>query len=324
MAVIFLSQAITKFASGPRSSRSKLDRAWRIAVRDRYLILLVLPAVIYFTLFCYLPMGGTIMAFKDFRIGESIFESKWVGFRWFQEFFASPYFVRNIRNTLVLSFSLLVFSFPAPIILALLLNELRNKFYKSFVQTVSYLPYFVSLVVVVGILTNFLSVKDGIVNIALSRLGIEPIDFMASSEWFRPVYILSDIWQTCGWSSIIYLASLAAIDPQMYEAAYMDGANRWQRVIHVTLPGITSTIVMLLILRVGSIMSVGFDKILLMYKPITYEVSDVIQTFVYRRGLIDMQYSFASAVGLFNSAVNFILIMTVNKISRKVTQIGLW
>lgn len=292
--------------------------------RDKYLIILVLPAFLFFLIFSYLPMAGNIMAFQDFKIGSSIFNSPWVGFRWFKEFFSSVYFGRNIRNTLILSFSLLVFSFPAPIIFALLLNEVKNKFYKSFVQTVSYMPYFVSLVVVVGIIANFLSVSDGIINILLSKIGIEPIDFMSSSEWFRPVYIISDIWQTCGWSSIIYLAALSSIDPQMYEAAYIDGAGRWKQLFHVTLPSIAPTIIMLLIIRTGSLMSVGFEKIVLMYSPVIYDVSDVIQTYVYRRGLVEMQYSFATAVGLFNSVINFILIMSVNKVSRKVTQIGLW
>lgn len=287
-------------------------------------MILVLPAFIYFVVFCYLPMAGNIMAFEDFKIGGSIFASKWVGLRWFHEFFTGPYFGRNITNTLILSFSLLIFSFPAPILFALMLNEVKSKAYKSIIQTVSYMPYFVSMVVVVGIISNVLSVNDGVVNVFIKKLGMEPIDFMSSSEWFRPIYIISDIWQTCGWASIIYLACLSSIDPQLYEAAYIDGAGRWQQMLHVTLPGMAPTIIMMLIIRVGGLMSVGFEKIVLMYSPIIYDVSDVIQTYVYRRGLIDMQYSFASAVGLFNSVVNLILIMTVNHISKKVSEVSLW
>lgn len=306
------------------AQKSRRASAWSILNRDKYLLLLVFPAFAYFVIFSYLPMAGNIMAFQNFKIGGSIFSSPWVGFRWFREFFSSIYFERNITNTLILSLCLLVFSFPAPILFALLLNEVKNKVYKSFIQTVSYMPYFVSLVVVVAIISNVLSVSDGIVNVFLKKLGMEPVDFMSSSEWFRPIYVISDIWQTCGWASIIYLASLSSIDPQLYEAATIDGAGRWKQLMHVTLPGIAPTIIMMLILRSGSLMSVGFEKIVLMYSPVIYDVSDVIQTYVYRRGLVDMQYSFASAVGLFNSVVNFALIMTVNQISKRVSQVSLW
>ncbi|MFY9278499.1 MAG: ABC transporter permease subunit, partial [Caldicoprobacterales bacterium] len=285
---------------------------------------LVAPVIIYYFIFNYIPMYGAIIAFKDFSPGDSILFSKWVGLKWFREFFRSVYFGRLISNTFILSGLSLIFSFPVPIIFALLLNEVKRKHLKRVVQTVSYLPHFISLVVMVGIMSNFLSPSDGIINNFLRRLGMEPINFMGEPAWFRPLYIGSGIWQSFGWNSIIYMAALTSIDPQLYEAARIDGCNRWQEMRHITIPGLMPTAIMLLILALGNLMNVGFEKIILMYSPATYNVADVISTYVYRRGILSAQYSFGAAVGLFNSIINFILLITVNKISRRYTQIGLW
>lgn len=292
--------------------------------KDKYLLLLAAPVLIYYSVFHYLPMYGAVIAFKDFSPGQSIWSSTWVGFRWFKEFFASIYFTRLISNTIMLSSLSLIFSFPVPIIFALLLNEVRRKNLRRIIQTISYLPHFISLVVMIGILSNFLSPSDGVINQLLRRFGMEPVNFMGESVWFRPLYIGSGIWQNYGWNSIIYMAALTSIDPQLYEAARIDGCNRWKEMRYITLPGIRSTAVMLLILALGNLMNIGFEKIILMYSPAIYDVSDVISTYVYRRGILNSQYSFGSAVGLLNSIINFILLLSVNRISRHYTQIGLW
>jgi putative aldouronate transport system permease protein len=303
---------------------SRKDRILKTLNRDKYLIMLVLPVILYYIIFHYLPMYGIIIAFKDYSISKGILGSEWVGFKWFLEFFRSYFFGRLIKNTLTLSIYGIIFAFPAPIIFALLLNELRNGIFKRVVQTVSYLPHFISLIVVVGMMVNFLHPVDGIVNVFLKNLGRQPINFLADPNWFRPLYIGSGIWQEFGFGSIIYLAALASIDSEIYEAAKIDGANRWKQIRYVTIPGIMPTIMILLILRLGHIMSVGFEKIILMYNPSTYEVADVISTYVYRRGIINSQFSFAASVGLFNAVINLILLLTVNKISKRVSEISLW
>ncbi|HHY82945.1 MAG TPA: sugar ABC transporter permease [Clostridiales bacterium] len=300
------------------------NRIKKYIIRDRYLILLVAPVVIYYFVFHYIPMYGAVIAFKDFSAGQTIWGSEWAGLKWFQEFFRSVYFGRLISNTLILSSLSLVFSFPVSIIFALLLNEIRRKALKRVIQTVSYLPHFISLVVMVGMMSNFLSPSDGVVNQILKNFGMQPIDFMGESAWFRPLYIGSGIWQSFGWNSIIYMAALIAIDPNLYEAARIDGCSRWQEMLHITIPGLMPTAVMLLILALGNLMNVGFEKIILMYSPATYDVADVISTYVYRRGILSAQYSFGAAVGLFNSVINFILLLSINKISKLYTQISLW
>lgn len=303
---------------------SRFQEIWKNIKRDKYLLLLLTPVVLYYFIFHYIPMYGAIIAFKDYNPGIGFWNSPWVGFKWFKQFFESFYFWRLIRNALLLNIYGLIFGFPIPIIFALLLNEIKDGFFKRSVQTVSYLPHFISLVVVVGMMVNFLSPVDGIVNQILKSLGREPINFMGEPRWFRFLYITSGIWQEFGWSSIIYLAALSAIDPTLYDAAKVDGANRWQQMLNITLPGITPTIIILLILNIGYILSVGFEKIILMYQPMTYEVADVISTYVYRRGILGGDYSFSSAVGLFNSAVNFTLLIIVNRISRRLSEISLW
>ncbi|MFB9277655.1 ABC transporter permease [Cohnella cellulosilytica] len=292
--------------------------------RDKFLLLMILPVVVYYIVFHYVPMSGIVIAFKNFTVSKGIWGSDWVGVKWFEQFFNSIFFWRLLRNTLLISVYGLLFGFWVPIAFALLLSELKNGYFKRFAQTVSYLPHFVSIVVVVGMMVMFLSPTNGVVNLLLNRLGLSSIAFFDDSAWFRTLYVGSDIWQSFGWNSIIYLAAIAGINTQLYEAAKCDGANRWRQIWHITLPGIRPTIMILLILSVGNMMNVGFEKILLMYNPGTYEVSDVISTYVYRRGILAADYSYGAAVGLFNSAVNFILLIAVNQTSRKMNQASLW
>lgn len=292
--------------------------------RDKFLLLMILPVVVYYIVFHYVPMSGIVIAFKNFTVSKGIWGSDWVGVKWFEQFFNSIFFWRLLRNTLLISVYGLLFGFWVPIAFALLLSELKNGYFKRFAQTVSYLPHFVSIVVVVGMMVMFLSPTNGVVNLLLNHLGLSSIAFFDDSAWFRTLYVGSDIWQSFGWNSIIYLAAIAGINTQLYEAAKCDGANRWRQIWHITLPGIRPTIMILLILSIGNMMNVGFEKILLMYNPGTYEVSDVISTYVYRRGILAADYSYGAAVGLFNSAVNFILLIAVNQTSRKMNQASLW
>jgi len=309
---------------GHISKDNTIRAIWRSIKRDKYLLVLISPVVVYYIIFHYVPMYGALIAFKDYNPGIGFYNSPWVGFKWFKQFFESFYFWRLIRNAILLNIYGIIFGFPIPIIFALLLNEVSDGFFKRSIQTISYLPHFISLVVVVGMMVNFLSPVDGIVNMFLKSIGKEPINFMGDPRWFRFLYISSGIWQEFGWSSIIYLAALSAIDPTLYDAAKVDGANRWQQMLNITLPGIMPTIIILLILNVGHLLSVGFEKIILMYQPMTYEVADVISTYVYRRGVLGADYSFAAAVGLFNSIINFMLLVTFNRISKRLTEISLW
>lgn len=292
--------------------------------KDKFLLLLILPVIVYYIIFHYLPMYGLVISFKSFSPTKGIWGSPWVRLKWFEQFFGSIYAGRVIKNTVLISFFSLLWSFPVPILFALILNELRNGIFKRVVQTVSYLPHFISVVVICGMLISFLSPSDGIVNIMLMKLGMQPINFLNEPEWFRTIYIGSGVWQSFGWNSIIYLAAITSIDSSLYEAARIDGAKRWQQIVNITIPAILPTIIILLIINLGNIMNVGFEKIILLYNPSTYVVSDVISTFVYRRGLVGAEYGFASAVGLFNSVVNFIFLMVVNKISKRISEVALW
>ncbi|WP_214628155.1 ABC transporter permease [Paenibacillus agaridevorans] len=292
--------------------------------RDKFLLLLTVPVLIYFVIFHYVPMYGIIIAFKQFRPLDGILSSSWAGVQNFQLFFDSIYFWRLLKNTLLISLYSLFWGFPAPIIFALLLNELKNRYFKRMVQTISYLPHFISIVVIAGMIVTFTNPLDGIINLALVKLGFAPIGFLNDPDWFRTIFVSSGIWQTFGWGSIIYLAAIAGINPQLYEAAEIDGANRWKKVMHITLPSIIPTIIILLILNVGNLMDVGFEKVLLLYNPATYETADVIGTFVYRRGILNSDFSFAAAVNLFNNVINIILLVSVNRISRKVSETSLW
>jgi len=291
--------------------------------RNRYIYLMLSPVVAYYLIFHYGPMYGAIIAFKDYSPAQGILGSPWIGFENFQDFFSSVYIIRLLRNTLAINVLDVIFGFPAPIILALLLNELSSHRFKRWVQTVTYLPHFMSLVVVVGIMVDFLA-RDGLVNDVLGTVGIAPTPFMQQANWYWALYVGSNIWQTIGWSSIIYLAAIATVDPTLYEAAVMDGGNRWQQMWHITLPGIMPMIITLLILRIGMMMSVGYEKTILMYNPSTYDTADVISSYVYRKGVLGMDYGFSAAVGLFNSLINFAFLFAANRMSRRLNQVSLW
>ncbi len=293
--------------------------------RYKFVYLIGFLCLIYYIIFNYLPMGGIVIAFKDFRAARGIFGSNWADpwYKYFDQFFNGYYFGRLLRNTLLINLQDLLFGFPAPIILALLLNELRSQRYKRVVQTVSYLPHFISQVVVCGIILDFFS-SSGVVNQVIEALGGSKTLFMQDAKYFQPIYVGTGIWQSVGYGSIIYLAALGGIDGALYDAATIDGCNRFGRVIHVTLPGILPTIVIMLILRVGSMLNVGFEKIILLYNETTYETADVISSFVYRYGMQKGNYSYATAVGLFNSLFNFLLLIGVNAFSRRVSDISLW
>lgn len=311
--------------SGVDQSIVKVKRKTWVQVKRNYeLYLFLLPILLVYLVFKYYPMYGVQIAFKDFSPSQGIWGSEWVGFKHFIDFFDSYNFWTIMSNTLTLSFLSLVFGFPAPVIIAILLNQMLGKRYKKFIQTVIYAPHFISTVVLVGMLNVFLSPNSGIVNHLITLFGGEPILFMADEGWFRPLYILSGIWQETGFSTIIYLAALAGVNPELHEAAIMDGASKWKRVWYVDIPGILPTIVILLILALGNIMSIGFEKAFLMQSDLNYAASNIIPTYVYELGIQKAQYSFSTAVGLFNSVINIILIVTVNRVARKLTETSLW
>lgn len=300
-----------------------LSRARRDLKKNRGIYLMAIPVLAFYICFCYIPIYGLQIAFKDFGLGTGIWGSPWVGFKHFTNFFTGPYFGRTLRNTLLISLYTILVCFPAPIVFALLLNEVKNKAFKKSVQTVSYLPHFISLVVICGIIKEFTQ-SSGLINSIINLFGGTPETMLLNPDRFRSIYVLSDLWQTIGWNSIIYLAALSGIDPTLYDAASVDGAGRFRKIINVTLPGLLPTIIIMFILRMGQFMSVGYDKILLLYNTNTYETADVISTFVYRKGLIESNFSFSAAVSLFNSLVNFILVVAVNKFSAKVSETSLW
>lgn len=301
---------------------TKMKKEWN---RNKYVYALAIPLIAYYAIFHYGPMYGIVMAFQDYSIVDGISGSPFIGFDNFIKFFESHYFWRLIRNTLALSIQNILWGFPAPLILALLLNEVKHKKFKKAVQTITYLPHFISLVVVCGMLNQFLA-RDGFITNLLASLGlVEQINLLAIKEYFRTIYVASGIWQEIGWGTIIYLAALSGVDEQLYEAAAIDGANRLKRLIHVTLPSIAPTIIMLLILRVGQVMSVGFEKVILLYNPQTYETADVLSTYIYRYGLGgSFDYGYTTAIGLFSSLINFILVILANQFSKKVSETSLW
>ncbi|MEK3662865.1 MULTISPECIES: ABC transporter permease [unclassified Paenibacillus] len=294
-------------------------------IRDRYLYLLLIPFLAWYIIFAYKPMYGLQIAFKDFSVYKGIEASPWVGFEHFETFFKSPYFWRLLKNTVLLSLYQLLFAFPVPIILALLFNELKNGVFKATVQTFTYLPHFISVVVVAGIVTNFLAPSNGIINILIEMMGGEKQYFLTNPDYFRTIFIGSmDIWKEAGFGTIIYIAALSGVNPALYEAAVIDGANKWKQMWHITLPAIIPTIAIMLVMKVGSMLEVGYEAIILLYQPATYETADVINTYVYRSGLQDARYDLATAVGLFNAVVGFILVVFANKMSKKLTETGLW
>lgn len=291
---------------------------------NKGLYLMILPVLAFYFVFHYAPMYGVIIAFKDFQPVKGISGSEWVGFKYFTEFFQSFYFWRVLKNTVVISVSNLLVSFPAPIILALLINELKNKYFKSIVQSVSYMPHFISLVVVCGMIKDFTS-DAGVISYLLAGLfGGEAKTLLNEAKNFVAIYNISDIWQSVGWGTIIYLAALTGIDQEQYEAAQVDGANKWRQTLNITIPGMMPTIVIMLVLRMGSMLSVGFEKIILLYNPAIYQAADVISSFVYRKGLQDFAFSFSAAVGLFNSVINFFMLVIANKLSKKFSDSSLW
>ena len=292
-------------------------------IKNKYLYIMALPGLLYFLIFCYFPMYGAVIAFKDYAPALGILKSPWAGFDNFIKFFNSVNFKSVLSNTIVLSLYGMVVGFPLPIIFALLLNELRLKKFKSFVQTVTYIPHFISMVVVCGIIVNF-SMKEGLFNTILGYFGVPAENLLLKPELFKSIYVFSSVWQETGWDSIIYLAALTGIDSTFYEAADVDGAGRWRKMFYITIPGILPTIVIVLILKLGNIMNVGFEKVILLYNSITRDSADVISSYVYRKGIIDYDYSFATAVGLFNSVANVIILTLANTISRKVSESSLW
>lgn len=296
---------------------------YRDFVKNKYIYFMLLPVVVYYIVFHYFPMYGLQIAFKNYSLGQGITNSPWIGVQNFQQFFSSYYFGRTLRNTLLISLYDILFAFPASIILALLLNEVRNRFFKRTVQSITYFPHFISMVVVVGMMVDFLS-ADGLINRIIVYFGGNPISFLQDAGWFRTIYVTSGVWQGIGWGSIIYLAAIANIDPTLYEAAKVDGAGRWKQAVHITIPCILPTIAIFFILRMGGIMTVGDEKILLLYNPRTYETADVIGTYIYRKGILDANYSFSAAVGMFNSIVNFTFLVLANAISRRWGGARLW
>ncbi|NMM51006.1 sugar ABC transporter permease [Paenibacillus aquistagni] len=297
---------------------------WLDVRKDYSLYLLLIPGMLIVLLFKYTPMYGIVIAFKDFNIFDGYAASPWVGLKHFEKLFTSPDFLLVFRNTLIISVYKLVFLFPLPIIIALMLHELKQLLFKRVVQTIIYLPHFLSWVIVSGLFIDLLSTNGGLINKLLVSLGMEPIAFFLDTSVFRGLLVTSAGWKEVGWSTIVYLAAFATIDPQLYDAAKIDGAGKWKQLLHITLPGISSTIILMLILRLGSILEAGTEQILVMYNPTVYKVSDVIGTYVYRMGLGNQDYSFTTAVGLFESVIAFVLVITGNALSRKYLQRGIW
>lgn len=303
---------------------SRKKNSVKVLNKNKYYILMVLPAVISVFIFCYIPMYGVLIAFQNYKIGSGILGGEWVGLKHFKEFFQSIYFGRVLKNTFLLGIYSVIWGFPAPLIFALFINEVKNRHIKKVVQTVSYFPHFISVVVLVGMVKNFLDPSNGIVNTFIQAFGGDPVSFMNESGWFRTIYVGSGIWQGFGWSSIIILSALTALDPTMYESAEIDGASRMQRILQITIPNLMPTLAILLIMNLGGVMNASLEKVLLMYHPAIWDVSDVIQTYVYRKGILEGAQSFGTAVGLFNSLVNILLLVISNKAARRLTGSSLW
>ena len=308
-------EIIRKKSFGERFKRD-IKKNWK-------LYLLVSPVILFYLIFCYKPMYGALIAFKDYVPGRGFMASKWVGFKYFNEFFSSVFFWDVLKNTIVISLNTIIFGFPAPILLALLINEVKSKWFSKTVQTVSYLPHFISTVVICGMIKDFTS-ANGILTDLVVMFGGKRQALLNDPKMFVPIYVWSGVWQQIGWNSIIYIAAIAGVDQQLYEAAAIDGAGRLRQTWHITLPSIIPTIIILLIMRVGNLLSVGFEKIILLYNQAIYDTADVISSFVYRKGLLEYNYSYSTAVGLFNSVVNFLLLVVTNFISKKTTENSLW
>lgn len=300
-----------------RRTKRALRRDWQL------MVLCILP-VAYFIIFYYVPMYGVQIAFKDFKAIKGIWGSPWVGLKHFKRFFNSSQFWPLLKNTLALSFMQLLIGFPVPIILAILLNQMRNKKYKKFVQSVVYCPHFISIVVLTSMLYIFLSPRNGIINTMIKALGGESIFFLGEAKYFRGVFVASGVWQNAGWNAIIYISALAGISPDLYEAAEIDGANKWQRIWHIDLPGILPTMVMMFIMEIGKVMNLGFQKAYLMQNAQNLATSEIISTYIYKVGLINAQYSYSAAINLFNNVINIILLVSCNYLAKKITKNSLW
>lgn len=300
--------------------KEKIRKDW---IRNKTLYFLMIPVIIFYLLFCYKPMYGALIAFKDYTPALGFTDSPWVGFRNFTRFFDSVYFGRLLRNTVLLSFYNLLFGFPAPIILALMLNEVRCSKFKNLTQTITYLPHFISMIVVAGMITNF-CMTTGLINDIIVFFGGTASPLLQNPKFYRTIYVVSSIWQQIGWGSIIYLSALAGVDSQLYEAAAIDGAGKFQQLMHVTLPGISPTIVIMFVMKIGQLMSMGYEKTILLYNPSTYETADIIASYVYRVGLLEQDWSYSTAIGLFNSVINLVLIVMANRISKRLTETSLW
>ena len=291
---------------------------------QKMLYLILLPFILWYAVFMFKPMYGLLIAFKDYSLFRGISGSEWIGLYNFKEFLTSPYFYTTLKNTLMLNVYSLCLEFPFAILIALMLNEVKNKYFKSIVQTVSFIPYFIAIVVATGITVNVLSPSTGVVNMVLEKLGFEKVYFLSKPEFFRGIFTGLNMWKTTGFNAVIYLAALTAVDEQLYEAARIDGANKFSQLRHITIPAIIPTIVIMLVLKVGSMLNVAFETVLLLYQPATYSTADVISTYVYRTGMLMQDFGLATAVGLFNALVGFILVYSANKWSKKVTQSSLW
>ena len=302
----------------------KKSTTWKLIKRNWLLYAFLLPVLVSVILFCYWPMYGLQIAFKDYTFAKGFSGSEWVGLKWFIRFFNTPRFWLIIKNTLTISIYAFIVGFPFPIILALILNNVKNAKWKKFAQTITYMPHFISVVVLVGMMNVMFSPRSGLVNTMLGWIGIDPIYFMGNPDYFRHMYVWSGVWAGMGWGSIIYMAALAGVDPSLHEAAMIDGANKIQRVWHIDLPTIVPTMSIMLIMSFGKVMSVGYEKVYLMQNSLNLNTSEVISTYVYKMGILNNQQSYSSAIGMFNNVINFILVITMNKVVKKLSGSGLW
>jgi putative aldouronate transport system permease protein len=307
-----------------RTPDNKWVRLWDHFRREWQIYVMLLPTIIWFLVFLYKPMYGLQIAFKDYSIFRGVDGSPWIGWEHFETLFSNDQFIRAVKNTITISFYNLLFGFPAPIILALMFNEVLHASYKRTAQTIVYLPHFISSVIIAGIVITAFSPTVGVINAVIGWFGLDPIYFLTQPQWFRPIFVGTGIWQEAGFGSIVFLAAIAGVNPSLYESAAMDGANRWQMMWKITIPSILPTILIMLIIRIGNIMEVSFELVVLLYQPSTYETADVVNTWVYRQGLQSGQYDLAAAAGLFNAVVAFVLVMTANTLSRRFSRTSLW
>ena len=297
---------------------------WKKIKKCKYLYIMMLLPIIYYILFHYLPLYGVLIAFKDYKIAKGVWGSPWVGFKWFEKFLTDPYFWKLVKNTLLLNIYGLLWGFPVPILLALMLNEVTNAKFKRVIQTVSYLPHFLSWVILAGLFTQLLSPSNGAVNYIIEKLGGKPIYFLADNKYFRGTLVVTGIWKEIGWGTVVYLATIAGIDQELYEAAECDGAKRWRKMWSITLPLMKPTIVILLIRNCGSILNAGFDQVFNLYNANVYETADIIDTYVYRRGIGNMEYNVSTAVGLFKNLLGFFMVMGTNFLAKQLGEEGIW